>query len=305
MSKMFGKNILVTGGAGFIGSYVAELFMEKGYRVRILDNLSTGNLDWIPLSADFIEGDVTDLETCRKAVKGVVAVFHLAAMSKVFPSLGDCEKNLFTLKQNVLGTLNLLITSHQERIQKFIYSASSTYYGNQPIPFTEDMPPQCITPYALSKYEGELYCLLFNQMYNLPTVSLRYFQTYGPRQSTTGEYAVVVGVFLEQRKQDKPLTIFGDGTQRRDFVHVKDVAYSNYLALNSPIRGMSINIGSGENHSIQELADVISDKQIHVAPREHDLKETLADLTLCRQYFNWIPQISFQKGMRELICSTT
>ncbi len=299
------KSVLVTGGAGFIGSHVAELLVEEGYHVRVLDNLSLGKREWVPQAADFMEGDVTNVETCKKAVKGVMAVCHLAAMSKVAPSLGDCEKTLFTLEQNVRGTLNLLIMSYREGIKRFIYSASSTYYGNQPTPFTEDMPPQCITPYALSKYEGELYCRLFHRTYGLPVLSLRYFQTYGPRQSTNGEYAVVAGVFLDQKKQNIPLTILGDGKQRRDFVHVKDVAYSNYLALNSSLSGLSINIGSGASHSIQELADMISDKQVYLTSRAHDLKDTLADLTLCRSCFNWVPRISFEQGMKELIGSTT
>ena len=295
------ERVLITGGAGFIGSHVAELFVESGYDVRVLDNLSLGRREWVPEPAEFLEGDVTDLETCRRAARGVQGVFHLAAMSKVVPSLGDCKKTFFTLEQNVAGTLNVLIASKEHDVRKVVYSASSTFYGNQPLPYREDMLPDCFTPYALSKYEGELYCLLFDGTYGLPTVSLRYFQTYGPRQPTTGEYAVVAGVFLEQRKQGRPLTIFGDGTQRRDFVHVKDVAYSNLLAFRSPVRGMSINIGSGENHSIKELADLISKNQVHTPPREHDIKATLADLTLCRECFNWSPEISFHDGMAELI----
>ena len=293
--------VLVTGGAGFIGSHVAELLVDEGHEVCVLDNLSLGRREWVPESAEFIEGDVTDIETCRSAARGAKGVFHLAAMSKVVPSLGDCKKTFYTLEQNVVGTLNVLIAAKEQGANKVVYSASSTFYGNQALPYREDMLPDCFTPYALSKYEGELYCLLFDRTYDLPTVSLRYFQTYGPRQPTTGEYAVVAGVFLERRRQGKPLEIFGDGKQRRDFVHVKDVAYSNLLAYRNPVRGMSINVGSGENHSIKELADLISADQVHTPPREHDIRATLADLTLCRECFNWTPQISFHEGMRGLI----
>ena len=298
------SRVLVTGGAGFIGSHVAELLLRQGYQVTVLDNLSTGKAEWVPRGAYCIWGDVTDLATVRQAMAGIDGVFHLAAMSRVLPSLsGGPAACAFSAEQNILGTLNVLIAAAEAKsVRKVVYSASSTYYGNTPAPHYEEMLPACHTPYGISKYVGELYCRQFSRMYALPTVNLRYFQVYGPRCPSKGEYAMVSSIFIEQALRGKPLTIHGDGSQRRDFVHVDDVAAANVRAFESRAGdGEVINVGRGESFSIQELADLISANQVHVAARAFDMKETLADTDKCRQILRWTPAIGFAAGTGALM----
>jgi nucleoside-diphosphate-sugar epimerase len=295
------KHVLVTGGAGFIGSHVAELALSRGYDVTVLDNLSQGKREWVPEGAHFIEGDVTMLEHVREAVGGMDGVFHLAAMSRVLPSIGGGPSTaLFSAEQNITGTLNVLAAAAENGAPKckVIYSASSTYYGTQPAPHFEDGPSGLSTPYAVSKYVGELYCKQFSDMFDLPTVCLRYFQVYGPRCPSTGTYAMVSSIFIEQAKNGQPLTIQGDGKQRRDFVHVYDVAKANILAFERPGLGggVVLNVGRGESHTIQELADLISDNQVYVEARKFDMQETRANMSKFFRHLEWFPEISFVKG---------
>lgn len=297
------KQVLVTGGAGFIGSHVAELALARGYDVLVLDNLSQGKREWVPEGASFIEGDVTNLSLIRDAVAGRDGVFHLAAMSRVLPSIGGGpDTALFSANQNIMGTLNVLTAAAESNKEyrpcKVVYSASSTYYGTQPAPHFEDGPNGLSTPYAVSKYVGELYCKQFADMYDLPSVCLRYFQVYGPRCPSTGTYAMVSSIFIEQEKNGQPLTIQGDGKQRRDFVHVYDVAKANLLAFERPGLGggVVLNVGRGESHSIKELADLISDKQVHVEARKFDMMETRADMGKFYRHLEWYPEINFVKG---------
>jgi UDP-glucose 4-epimerase len=293
------KNVLVTGGAGFIGSHVAETLINHGYKVTVVDNLSQGKEEWVPLRADFVVGDVTDLDMMRKLCAGQDGVFHLAAMSRVLPSLGGGPSSaLFSAEQNITGTLNVLTAAAEAGVKRVVYSASSTYYGSTPVPHHEDGPSGLATPYAVSKYVGELYCRQFSMMYNLPTVCLRYFQVYGPRCPKTGPYAMVSSIFIDQAKEGQPLTIHGDGSQRRDFVHVYDVATANRLAFESDFIGdyEVLNVGRGESFSIQELADLISPDQVHIEARAFDMKETLADVGRCFHRLAWVPGISFAKG---------
>lgn len=298
--------VLVTGGAGFIGSHLCELLLERGYSVRVIDNLSLGNRKWLPVDVEFLEGDICNLRDCEDAIKGVEGVFHLAAMSKVAPSLSDPNMLNFCTDQNVIGTLNILSAARdsQIKIKKVVYSASSTVYGDTPPPHLEDMLPNCLTPYALTKYVGEQYCKLFDRLHDLPTVSLRYFQVCGPRQPNTGPYAVVAGIFIQQMKAGSPLTIHGDGSQQRDFVHVRDIAEANIRAFEGDARGTVINIGMGESYSIKELADLISSNQIVGLPRRRaDSDCTLADLSRCKQALNWTPQITFREIVDEMMSS--
>jgi nucleoside-diphosphate-sugar epimerase len=294
--------VLVTGGAGFIGSHVAELLLGKGYFVTVLDNLGSGNREWLPAKAKFVEGDILDLEKLRELCKGKAAVFHLAAMSRVLPSLqGGAAACLHSAGQNILGTINVLVAAAEAKVGKLIYSASSTCYGNHPAPHREDMPTGCHTPYAISKYSGELYALQFHRMYQLPVVCLRYFQVYGPRQPVKGEYAMVTGIFIDQWIRGQAITVHGDGSQRRDFVHVHDVAKANVMAFEEEVSGEVINVGTGTSHSIKELADLVSGNQVFTATRPHDMKETLADVTKCRRLLGWVPEIDFVSGTRALI----
>jgi nucleoside-diphosphate-sugar epimerase len=290
--------MLVTGGAGFIGSHLTERLIALGHRVRVLDNLSQGQREWVPAQAEFLEGDITDLPLCRRACEGVAGVFHLAAMSKVAPSIDRFE---FCTEQNIVGTQNILLAARDARVRKVVYSASSTYYGNGPAPQSETALPNCLNPYAVSKYVGEQFCEVFTRLYRLPTVSLRYFNVYGPRQPATGAYALVLGIFLEQWRRGEELTVHGDGSQRRDFVHVSDVVEANLAAYQAEAAGTALNVGSGTNISIQEIADLISIRQAHLPRRAGDAEVTLADLSRIREQLGWEPRVAFAAGLRSLM----
>jgi UDP-glucose 4-epimerase len=292
------ETILVTGGAGFIGSHLAARLAALGHRVRVLDNLSQGKREWIPAGAEFLEGSITDLALCRRACDGAAGVFHLAAMSKVAPSIDKFE---FCTEQNIIGTQNLLIAARDASVKKVVYSGSSTYYGNTPAPQAETALPQCLNPYAVSKYVGEQFCEIFTRLYQLPTISLRYFNVYGARQPGSGAYALVLGIFLEQWRRGEPLTVHGDGAQRRDFVHVSDVVEANLAAYAGDATGQVFNVGSGANISIQEIADLISPRQVHLPRRAGDAEVTLADITRIRQRLGWQPRVPFVEGLRELM----
>lgn len=286
--------VLVTGGAGFIGSHVVETLLARGYCVRVLDNLLQGSLLNLEAAreAEFVEGDVTDLAACREAMRDIDGVFHLAAMSKVFPSLANPDMIDFCIEQNVHGTLNVLKAALERKadIRKIVYSGSSTYYGANPPPHAEDQPPGWQTPYAMSKYMGEMNCELFSRLYALPTVRLRYFMTYGPRQPSSGPYAVVTGVFMKQWEKGEPLTIMGDGRQTRDFIHVADVAEGTVRAFESGVTDATINIGTGRALSILELADLFSPKRIWLPPRQHDIPHQQADTTRMELLLRWRPR---------------
>jgi nucleoside-diphosphate-sugar epimerase len=291
------KTFLVTGGAGFIGSHMAEALLAAGHNVRVLDNLSQSRLENVPAGTEFVKGDIVDANVCRDAVKGVEGVFHFAAMSKVAPSIERIE---FCTEQNVIGTQNLLVACRHAQIKKLVYSGSSTYYGLQPPPHHEDLLPHCLNPYALSKYVGEQLCGLFTRLYGVPTVSLRYFNVYGPRQPREGAYALVMGIFLDNLKQGQPLTIHGDGSQRRDFVHVRDVVAANLAAYETNIQDIVLNVGSGTNYSIKELADMISENQIYGPRRRGDADVTLAVISRIRRLTGWVPKVRFEDGLAEL-----
>jgi nucleoside-diphosphate-sugar epimerase len=289
--------VLVTGGAGFIGSHLSESLLARGYRVRVLDNLVYGRVQWIPPAAEFIQGDIGDLETCRRACDGVAGVFHAAAMSRAGPSLDAIDA---CTRQNIVGTQNLLIAARDAGAKKFIYSGSSTYYGDQPGPHKEDMRPNFLNFYALSKYVGEEYCRLFDAALNFPTVVLRYFNVYGPRQPQAGAYALVLGVFLRRWREHRPLEIHGTGAQRRDFIHVRDVADCNIVAYESSVRNITFNVGSGTNISVKELADLISPDQLYAPRRAGDAEVTLADISRITATLGWRPRIPFAEGLEEL-----
>lgn len=294
--------VLVTGGAGFIGSHLVERLCRFGYSVTVLDNLSQGKREWVDPAATLIEGDVLDLELVRRLMRDKDGVFHLAAMSRVLPSIGaGSASTLFSAEQNIMGTLNVLVAAEENGVGKVVYSASSTFYGNNPAPHNEDDKPGCTTPYAISKYAAEQYAIQFDRMYGLPVVCLRYFQVYGPHCPSSGPYAMVTSIFIEQAKKQQPLTIHGDGQQRRDFVHVRDVAKANQLAFEQGVHGVVINVGTGKSHSIKELADMVSDYQVNLPPRAFDMRETRADTTLCRLELGWVPEIDFKSGTETLI----
>lgn len=292
--------VLVTGGAGFIGSHLTERLLRRGYDVRVLDNLSFGRRDWVPAGAEFLQGDIRNLDDCRRACAGVVGVFHTAAMSRAGPSIDAIDS---CTQQNIFGTQNVLIAARDANVSKFIYSGSSTFYGNRPPPHREDTPADFLNFYALSKATGEQYCLMFDRLFGLSVTILRYFNVYGPRQPQTGAYALVLGIFLRRKFDGQPLEIHGPGTQRRDFVHVQDVADANIAAFESPLHNVTYNVGSGKNISVKELADMISPQQVHTARRAGDAEVTLADISHIGTELGWSPKIRFDVGLNELIAS--
>ncbi|MEI7789559.1 MAG: NAD-dependent epimerase/dehydratase family protein [Alphaproteobacteria bacterium] len=292
------KKILVTGGAGFIGSHLCEGLLARGYAVRVLDSLVYGQREWVPAPCEFIEGDIRDMGACTRSAAGMDAVLHCAAMSRSGPSQAQIE---VCTGANITGTQNMLLAARDAGVKRFIYSGSSTYYGNRPPPHREDDPADILNIYGLTKRVGEQYTLLFDQDFNLPALVLRYFNVYGPRQPQTGAYALVLGIFLRRAAEGKVLEIHGDGSQRRDFVHVRDVVAANIAALESAARGMVINVGSGTSLSVKELADMISPDQIHTEGRKGDSLATLADISKIKDALGWTPKTSFAEGLKELL----
>jgi nucleoside-diphosphate-sugar epimerase len=290
--------VLVTGGAGFIGSHLCEGLIARGLEVRVLDNLSYGRREWVPAQAEFIEGDIRDPAACRRAAAGVHGVFHLAAMSRSGPSQEQIE---LCTASNIVGTQNMLLAARDARVKRFIYSGSSTYYGNRTPPHRESDPPGLLNIYGVTKRVGEQYTLLFDQGFDLPSLVLRYFNVYGPRQPETGAYALVLGIFLKRRADRKVLEIHGDGRQRRDFVHVRDVVAANIAAYESSLRGEIFNVGSGTSLSVKELADLISPDQVHIEARKGDSTATLADISKIGAQLGWSPKITFEQGLKELL----
>jgi UDP-glucose 4-epimerase len=291
------KTVLVTGGAGFIGSHLCEGLLACGLRVRVLDSLVYGRRDWVPAQAEFIEGDIRDLETCRRAAANMDGVFHCAAMSRSGPSQEQID---VCTGSNITGTQNMLLAARDAGVRRFIYSGSSTYYGNRPPPHRESDSPDLLNIYGLTKRVGEQYCLLFDEGFDLPCVVLRYFNVYGPRQPETGAYALVLGIFLRRHAEAKALEIHGDGAQRRDFVHVRDVVAANIAAYESQVRGEIFNVGSGTSLSVKQLADMISPNQVHTEARQGDSLSTLADIAKIRNALGWTPKVRFEDGLDEL-----
>jgi len=303
---MSGKNIkvIVTGGAGFIGSHLVDSLVEKGFDVHscdvyVVDNLSGGKRENINPKAVFHQVDIRNFETLVPIFKDAKYVFHTAALPRVQPSIQDPRT---THDVNVTGTLNVLIAARDAGVKRVIYSASSSAYGNQDsLPLREEMEARPLSPYGLQKYIGELQSRLFSIVYGIETVSLRYFNVYGPRASTEGAYALVIARFLEQRKKGESMTVVPDGLQSRDFTHVRDVVRANILAAESSKvgRGEVLNIGGGKNHTVFEVADLIGGPRVFVEPRLEP-KHTLADISKARELIGWEPQVVFEEGVREL-----
>ena len=303
-----GTKVLVTGGAGFIGSNLVDRLLADGYKVNILDNLYTGFIRNVPLdnpNVRFILGDILDPIMLKKAMDDVEYVYHLAAMSKVVPSLKSSAMARFCTESNALGSWNVLDVARQSAIKKVVYAASSTYYGNHPAPHREDMPPDFLTPYAASKYEGEIQMQMFDTLFGVPTISTRFFMVYGPRQPSTGAYAIVTGVFAKQAADGLPLTIEGDGSHYRDFIHVSDIVDGLIIAQQSnELRGDVINLGSGTSYTVQDVADLVSSDQTHVAPRLNDLEGTLANTCKQKRLLGHTAKKDFVKEMSYMVKET-
>jgi len=302
------KKVVVTGGAGFIGSHLAEELVCQGYYVIILDNLSTGKLENISGllekdNAEFIQGSITELPLLHRLFREVDYVFHQAALARVSESIED---PLTTNEVNIEGTLNVLMAAKENRVKKVIYASSASIYGDTvTLPTREDIPPKPLSPYALTKLAGEYYCNIFHQIYGLSTVCLRYFNVYGPRQNPRSRYAAVIPIFIERISQDLPPVIFGDGEQSRDFIFVQDVVRANILAADNNTEGI-YNIGGGGSTSVNRLAEIIlaltqkNLKPIHEQPRPGDIKHSLADISKARE-FGYEPERTLEEGLRETI----
>lgn len=293
------KKAIVTGGAGFIGSHIVDALLERGFEVHAVDDLSSGKKERVNKSATLHVVDIRDLDELQKIIDGALYVFHTAALPRVQFSI---EHPVETNEVNVGGTLNVLIAAQKANVKKVIYSASSSAYGDQQkLPLFEDMPAQPKSPYGLQKYIGELYCKMWSDVYGLPTVSLRYFNVYGPRLDPDGDYALVIGKFLKQRKEGRPITITGDGEQTRDFTHVRDVVRANMLAAEADSVGAGevLNIGAGEDVSINTLAKLIGGSTVYVEPRLEP-RYTRADTSKAKEVLGWQPEISFEEGVAEL-----
>ncbi|MDO8600858.1 MAG: NAD-dependent epimerase/dehydratase family protein [bacterium] len=299
MTKTQKTKVIVTGGAGFIGSHVQDALVEKGYDVHVVDNFSTGKKENIHPAATLHEMDIRDFKKIAPLFNGARFVFHLAAFPRVEPSIQD---PITSHDMNLNGTLNVLQAAKDAKVEKVIYSASSAVYGNpDSFPTSENAPVNPMSPYGLQKYVGELYCRLFSFLYGIQTVSLRYFNVYGRRQSEEGAYALVIGRFLKEKRGGRPLPIVPDGNQSRDFVHVRDVVRANLLAMESDRvgKGEVINIGSGKNYSVNEIASFIGGPTVFVEPRVEP-KKTLADISRAKELLGWEPSVRFEDGIAEL-----
>lgn len=294
---------LVTGGAGFIGSHIVDALIERGDEVVCIDDKSAPQNDmfyWND-SAKNIIGDIRD-ENLRKYYVDVDVVFHLAARSRIQPTVNR-PSECFSV--NVLGTQEVLEASRIAGVKRVVYSASSSYYGHaSKPPFLEYAPKGCATPYSLSKWQGEEICELYTKLYGLSTVSLRYFNVYGPREPLKGEYAPVMGLFKRQKAAGQPMTIVGDGNQRRDFTHISDVVVANLLAAEKINVTGPMNIGTGCNYSINELADMIGGERIYLPERTGETRETLANNMRAREYLMWQPSVSLRDFLNENVKNT-
>jgi len=301
---------LVTGGAGFIGSHITERLLADGHRVRILDNFSTGKRENIPASDDVevIEGDVGDFDTVQGAMENVDIVFHEAAIASVPETVGN---PLASERVNYRGTLNILEAARQAGVKRVMFACSAAVYGDLPeLPKQEGMPVKPLSPYAVDKLASELACQMYTHLYGLETVSLRYFNVFGPRQDPSSPYSGVISIFNEMISQGRQPTIFGDGEQTRDFVYVADVVEANIRASTSPMAaGKAINVATGGTLSINQLLQTICDiKGAAFGPdykpgREGDIKHSRADISTAREVLDWQPVVGFEEGLRRLFDS--
>jgi UDP-glucose 4-epimerase len=296
------KKVIVTGGAGFLGSTLVPELVKAGYEVHVVDNLSAGKIERVPKEATLHQIDIRDEESLDKLFEtlgDIYGVFHLAALPRVQFSI-DHPKEAHSV--NIDGLLNVFNASAKAKVHRLVYSASSSAYGNQEVlPLHEGLVPNPMSPYAAQKYYGEIMARNFSLHYGLPTVSLRYFNLFGPNYDPNGAYPQAIGLFLSLKQQGKPLTVTGDGLQTRDCVYVTDVARANILALESDKvgNGEVINIGSGTNPSILDIAHEIGGEIIHI-PRRIEPRNTRADITLAKKLLDWEPLVDFKRGIEEL-----
>jgi nucleoside-diphosphate-sugar epimerase len=300
---------LVTGGAGFIGSNIVEELLIRDHEVRVVDNLITGkkeNIEPFLDKIEFLEEDIRDYESCRRAVSGVDFVLHQAALPSVPRSIED---PILANDINVNGTLNLLLASKEAKVRRFVFASSSSVYGDDPtLPKIESTQGNPLSPYALTKRVGEKYCRVFSVIYGLPTISLRYFNIFGPRQDPASQYAAVIPSFISRMLAGNKPTIFGDGEQSRDFTFVGNVVEANFLATEvENVSGEAFNVGCGEKTTVNSLAARINEilntdiDPEYDKPRPGDIRHSFADITNARDMLKFEPKIDFRKGLEKTI----
>lgn len=309
MEKEYKMKALVTGGAGFIGSNLVDTLISQGHEVVVIDNESSDaheNFYWNSY-ANNNKLDICDYKNTRELYEGVDAVFHLAAEARIQPCIDDPVK---AANANVIGTCTVLQCAREAGVKRLMYSSTSAAYGLANIPpMKESMPIDCLNPYSVTKVAGEELCKMYYKLYGLKTVIFRYFNVYGERQPVKGQYAPVIGIFLRQKNNKQPMTIVGDGSQKRDFVHVSDVVEANIKASMLPDKpfyiengiantmwdyGMVINVGTGISYSVKEISEMIGGESVHLPPRVGEARITLADNTLAKLVLNWHPKVMLE-----------
>jgi dTDP-glucose 4,6-dehydratase len=308
------SKVLVTGGAGFIGSHLVDRLLSEGLEVTVIDNLDTGRLENIAHHQDreefhFVKGDIRDFNLVKEIMKDKDAIFHEAALASVILSV---ENPILTNDINVSGTLNLLKASVDHHVKRFIFASSAAIYGETPSPQKrEDMTPNPTSPYGASKLAAENYVKLFHKVYGLETVSLRYFNVYGPRQRFDIQcaYGGAITIFTNRLLKNMPPIIYGDGEQTRDFIYIQDVVEANILALNSKkAAGESFNIGTGKNISVNQVAEILKEimnrkdlKNVHANPRPTDIRHGYADVSKAKRMLGFHPKVPLKEGLIKLV----
>jgi UDP-glucose 4-epimerase len=300
---------LVTGGAGFIGSHLVEALLARGKKVRVLDNFSTGdeaNLQSVRDRLEVIDGDITDLETVRAAMRGTDLVFHQAALASVPRSVAD---PVATHRACVDGTLHVLIAARDARVRRVVYAASSSAYGNsERLPKRESDPAMPLSPYAVSKLAGEQYCAAFSNVYGLETVRLRYFNVFGPRQAPDSPYAAVVPLFIRAMLAGRSPVLHGDGLQSRDFTYIDDVIQANLLAAEAPgVSGRLYNVACGRRTTLLEIVERLNAilstniKPTHTEARPGDVRHSQADITRAHEDLGYTPRMDVERGLKKCV----
>ena len=291
---------IVTGGAGFIGSHIVEKLKELDHMVVVIDNeySDNDNFHWRKDTLN-VNIDITDYKALKKAFTGADYIFHLAAEARIGPAI---ENPVNALNINTMGTCNVLQCAREVGAKKVLYSSTSSGYGLNEAPNIETQPDDCLNPYSVSKIAGEKLCKMYTDLYGLNTIIFRYFNVFGERAPRKGQYAPVTGIFLRQKAAGEPLTIVGDGEQRRDYIYVKDVANANIMAaISNPdddAYGQVYNIGSGKNYSVNEIASFISDDTINIPPRIGEARNSLANIDKIKKTFAWKPEIDVEEWIK-------
>ena len=291
---------IVTGGAGFIGSHIVEELKRLDHMVVVIDNeySDNDNFHWRKDTLN-VDIDITDYKGLKNAFTGADYVFHLAAEARIGPAI---ENPVNALNINTIGTCNVLQCAREVGAKKVLYSSTSSGYGLNEAPNIETQPDDCLNPYSVSKIAGEKLCKMYTDLYGLKTIVFRYFNVFGERAPRKGQYAPVTGIFLRQKAAGEPLTIVGDGEQRRDYIYVKDVANANVMAaISNPddeAYGQVYNVGSGKNYSVNEIASFISDDTINIPPRVGEARNSLANIDKIRKTFAWKPEVNVEEWIK-------